>query len=76
MTQISEEFQLVLQEQVFLVVPIHGKFSKLHPLPPLIGRHINHSWLFANLLTQVGIVNTVLLHERKYMIKLVFGEVN
>lgn len=65
MAQISKQFQLMFQEQIILTVTIFSKFGQLHPLPALIGRHIHHSRLLADFLSQICIVNTVLLQKKK-----------
>lgn len=65
MTQISKQFQLVFQEQIILTVSVLSEFGQLHPLPALSGRHINNSGLLANFLSQICIVNTVLLQKEE-----------
>lgn len=70
MAQISKQFQLMFQEQIILTVTIFSKFGQLHPLPALIGRHIHHSRLLADFLSQICIVNTVLLQKKKLLLEI------
>lgn len=63
--QVSEELELVFEEQVSLAGVAQGELSELRPGAALGGGHVHHVLLLADLLTKVSVVHAVLLAESK-----------
>lgn len=63
--QVSEELELVFEEQVSLAGVGQGELSELRPGAALGGGHVHHVLLLADLLTKVSVVHAVLLAESK-----------
>lgn len=65
MTQVSEELELVFEEQVSLAGVAQGELGKLRPGAALGGGHVHNVLLLADLLAKVSVVHTVLMAESK-----------
>lgn len=65
MTQVSEELELVFEEQVSLAGVAQGELGELRPGAALGGGHVHHVLLLADLLAKVSVVHTVLMAESK-----------
>lgn len=62
-TQVSEELELVFQEQVSLAGVAQGELGELCPGAALGGGHVHNILLLADLLSKVSVVHTVLSAE-------------